>query len=265
MVLSVVVVNYNTKNLLRRCLKSIINHEIIVVDNGSTDNSVGMIRKEFPLVKIKVNKKNLGFAFAVNQGIKVAKRDYILLLNSDIEVKRDALKTLLKFSQKHQKIGVVGGRLLNTDSTIQGSCFHQLTILNAIREFWLGQKGAFEKYVPKTEEPIEVEAVVGACMLIPRKVIKEVGCFDERYFMYFEDLDYCRRVRKAGFKIYYLPKAKFIHFHGASGREISEQTRRWLVESSKIYHGKIKYYLLTFIIRLGQKWQKLKNLTPLQQ
>jgi len=80
---------------------------------------------------------------------------------------------------------------------------------------------------------------------------------DERFFMYFEDLDYCRRVRKAGFKVYYLPEAEFIHFHGQSGKNIPQQTHRWLVESSKIYHGKLNYYLITSIIWLGQKWQKL--------
>lgn len=253
--LSIIIVSFNVKRLLKKSLGCLAKSrgEIIVVDNASSDGSVRMIMNNFPQVKLIKNKKNLGFAIAVNQGIKAAKGKYIFLLNPDVETKRDALERLARFAQKNPKVGVIGGRLLNPDGTIQGSCFHQLTLANAVREFWLGEKGAFEKYAPQTQEPVAVEAVVGACMLIPKKVIKQVGLFDEGYFMYFEDLDYCRRVRKAGLKVYYLPQAEFVHYHGASGEEIPELTHRWLVESSKIYHGKIKYYLLTLIIRLGKK------------
>lgn len=256
---AIIIVNYNTKTLLRQCLRSITNYEIIVVDNGSTDGSQECLKriKESKNQRIKVlfNKENLGFAKAVNQALRQAQGEYILLLNPDIKVKKNALKKLIKFAKNHPEAGIIGARLLNPDGTTQGSCFPKLSIANAIKEFWLGQKGVFEKYAPRTQKPVEVEAVVGACMLIAKKVIEKVGFFDERYFLYFEDLDYCRRVKKSGWKVYYLPEAEFIHDHGAAGKDLPVSD--WLKNSSKIYHGKVKYYLLTFIIWLGQKWQRL--------
>jgi len=265
--LSIIIVNYNTKNLLQDCLKSIytLYHkpytlEIIVVDNGSTDGSLQSINSlKWPNLRIITNKKNEGFAKAVNQGIRQSIGKNILLLNSDIVVKKDALVKLLAFVENHPQAGLVGGRFLNPDGSPQGSCFFLPTLWRVVKEFWFGDKGfsVVKKYVPEGKGPSEVEAVTGAVFLIPKKVLSKVGFFNERYFMYFEDLDYCRRVRQAGFKVYYLPEAEFIHEHGASGRSIPQQTHRWLVESSKIYHGTIKYYLITFIIWLGQKCQKI--------
>ncbi|MBP8591498.1 hypothetical protein KBI33_03505, partial [Candidatus Shapirobacteria bacterium] len=121
-----------------------------------------------------------------------------------------------------------------------------------IKEYWLGQKGAFGKYLPRGGNPVKVEAVVGAAMLIPRAVYDVVGEFDEKYFMYYEDLDYCRRVGKAGFAVYYLPTAKIIHHHGQSGKKEPQKVNRYLVESSKKFHGFLKHFLLNAAIRLGQ-------------
>ena len=259
--LSIIIVSFNTKDLLKRCLDSLpLSEEVIVVDNASTDGSVEMLEKfqaSHSSFRTIFNKKNLGFAKAVNQGIKEARGTYILLLNSDTVVKPGALLAMINFVQIHPLAGVVGGRLLNSDGTIQGSCYHLPGIGRVIKEWWLGKEKISEKYAPKGEEPTEVESVVGGSFLIPREVVDRVGLLDERFFMYFEDLDYCRRVRKAGFKVYYLPKAEFIHEHGASGRNIPQQTHRWLVESSKKYHGKLNYYLITSVIWLGQKWQKI--------
>jgi GT2 family glycosyltransferase len=270
MSLSIVIVNYNTKELLKQCLECLKwemgngKWEVIVVDNGSTDGSPEMARefaKKHSCLFVIENRSNLGFAKAVNQGIRQAVGEYILLLNSDTVVRPGALRAMVDFAKAHPLVGVVGGRLLNQDGSIQGSCYHLPGVWRAIKEFWLGTKeiSVFKKYTPEGKSPVEVEAVMGAVFLIPRKVINKVGLLDERYFMYFEDLDYCRRVRKAGFKIYYLPKAEFIHHHGASGRQIPQQTHQWLVESSKIYHGKFKYYLITLIIWIGQKWQKISK------
>ncbi len=273
--LSIIIVNFNTKDFLKQCFESlkrvskeIKEQEIIVVDNGSTDGSLEMLKKfkesENQNLKIIENKNNLGFAKAVNQGIKASLGKFILLLNSDIIVKRGAIKKMVDFLQKHSEVGVVGGRLLNPDGSVQGSCFNLPTISRVIKEFCFKGQPVLNKYFPQGNQPIEVEAVQGAVFLIPRKVIDKVGYayrqtgpFDERYFMYFEDLDFCRRVRRAGFKVYYLPKAEFIHFQGASGRKISQKTYKWLAESSKIYHGRFKYYLLTGVIWLFQKWRKI--------
>lgn len=283
--LSIIIVSFNVKKLLRDCLKSVISDqrlvtrkkpitgrwplvtEIIVVDNASGDGSAKIVKriKESQTQKLKIvlieNKENLGFAKAANQGIKKADGEYLLLLNPDTLVKSGALLAMVNFAQTHPLAGVIGGRLLDPGGNLQGSCYHLPGISRAIKEWWLGRERISEKYAPKGEEPIEVEAVVGGAFLVPKKVIAKVGLLDERYFMYFEDLDFCRRVRRAGFKVYYLPKAKFIHYHGASGRAIPEKTHQWLVESSKTYHGNLKYYLLTLIIWLGQKWQRLTGLS----
>lgn len=259
---SVVIVSFNTKELLRKCLESIesnrgaLETEIIVVDNASNDGSVEMVKQRHKDIKILINKENFGFAKANNQGIKMAKGEYILLLNSDTEVKPGSLENLVEFAKKHLEAGVVGARLLNPDGSPQPSVYHFPTIWRAIAEYWLGQRGSYEKYSLTASDAVRVEAVTGAAMLILRKTIEKVGLLDERYFMYFEDLDYCRRVKRAGLKVYYLPQAEVIHYHGASGSS-SGITYRYLVKSSKIYNGVVKYWFLFFIIWLGQKWQKI--------
>ena len=257
--LSIIIVSFNTRDLLKKCLDSLpSSSEIIVIDNGSTDGTVEMLKKtKEPKIKLIENKENVGFAKAVNQGLRKAGGEYLLLLNSDIFVKKDALEKLVAFAKGQSQAGVVGGRLLNPDGSLQGSCFYLPTMSRIIKEFWLNGPSTLSKYTPLEDKPVEVEAVIGAVFLIPKKVLQKVGFFNERYFMYFEDLDYCRRVREAGFKVYYLPEAEFIHEHGASGKSIPQQTHRWLVGSSKVYHGTAKYYLITFIIWLGQKCQKI--------
>jgi len=257
--LSIIIVSFNTRDLLKKCLDSLpSSSEIIVIDNGSIDGTVAMI-KEIKESKIKIieNKENVGFAKAVNQGLKQAEGEYLLLINSDIFVKKNDLDKLIAFAKDQPQAGVIGGKLINPDGSLQGSCFYLPTITRIIKEFWFNGPSSLTKYAPLGDKPAEVEAVIGAVFLIPKKVLHKVGFFDERYFMYFEDLDYCRRVRQAGFKVYYLPEAEFIHEHGASGRSIPQKTHRWLVGSSKVYHGVIKYYLITFIIWSGQKCQKI--------
>ncbi|MEJ2348070.1 MAG: glycosyltransferase family 2 protein [Patescibacteria group bacterium] len=268
MELSIIIISYNTKDLTRQCIESIINEgskidlEIIVVDNDSKDGSVEELKelwKKYKNLKLIENKENVGFSKANNQGIKTASGRYILLLNSDTKVKRYVFKKLLSFAEKTDDAGVVSPKLLNGDGTLQPSCFYFPTIRNAIREYWLGQKGLFEKYVPKVKKPVVVEAVVGAAFLITPKALNSVGLLDERYFMFFEDLDYCKRVQEKGLKVYYYPGASIVHYHGASGKKIADQENQWrrLIPSSKIYHGVLKHYFLTAILWLGQKWQKL--------
>jgi len=287
--ISIVIVSYNTKELLKKCLEAIIDSctdtkmqtclparqgckvEIIIVDNGSKDGSVGEIQNskckmQNDKLKLKIieNKENLGFARAVNQALSGAHGRAILLLNSDTQVEKEALRKLLGFEEK---VGpaVIGTRLLNPDGSVQPSVFHLPTIKRAIWEFWLGKKGAFSKYVPEGKKPTEVEAVSGGAMLISRGVIGKIGLFDERYFMYFEDLDYCRRARLAGFKVYYLPTAEIVHEHGASGKEIVDEANQWrrLIPSSKIYHGGLRHQLINLILWTGQKWKKVLKLLKL--
>ncbi len=299
MLLSIIIVSYNTKELLEKCLNSIVrsltpdagnvkttgrpyasrlklhasnftprasstSYEIIVVDNNSRDDSVEMLENlklklensmkiENLKLKIIVNNDNLGFAKAVNQGIKKSRGEYLLLLNSDTIVSPQALEKMIEFARKKKEAGIIAPKLLDKNGkTSQPSCYHLPTIKGAIKEFWLGQKGAFGKYLPRGGNPVKPEAAAGAAMLIPRAVYDVVGEFNEKYFMYYEDLDYCRRVREAGFAVYYLPTAKIIRYHGQSGKKEPQKVNRYLIESSKKYHGRLKHFFLNAIIRLGQ-------------
>ena len=262
--LSIVIANLNTKKLTLECIASIykqnlpFSFEVIVVDDGSNDGSVealAEIQKERKNYKFIANKKNSGYAKANNKGLKVAKGEYWLLLNSDTVVKKNALENLIKFADETSDAGVVGSRLYNADGSLQPSCFRFPTIKNAILEYWFGRKGLFEKFAPKGEEAVEVNSVVGAAFLITPEAKKRVGMLDERYWAYFEDMDYCRQVWKKGLKVYYLPKSEIIHYHGASFKKLADEKNRWrkLIPSSKIYHGVFKHYLFNSIIWVGQK------------
>lgn len=266
--ISVVIVNYNTGRLLAECVGSIFKTtgnlktpkvEVVVVDNASTDNSLEKgLSAKLPITVIR-NKKNVGFAKAVNRGIKKSEGKHILLLNPDTRVEDGALQALVEFAEMKGGVGVVGAKLLNPDGKIQPSVYNRPTIWRAVKEYWLGQKGAFEKYAPDTQFPTEVEAVVGGAFLITREALRKVGLLDERYFMYFEDLDYCRRVRRAGLSVYYLPEARVVHYHGVSGKKLATLENQWrrLIPGSKTYHGRVLHYLINFIIWTGQKWRRL--------
>lgn len=263
--LSIVVVSYNTKDLTLQCIKSIrdsikgVNYEVIVIDNGSADGTVASIQNVKLKLKILTNRENLGFARANNQGIKVAKGKYILLLNSDTEIRQGSVEELLKFAKQSPDAGVVGSRLLNKDGSIQPSAFRFPTINRAVSQYWLGKKGILDKYTPEGDMPSEVEAVVGASFLITPAALKRIGFLDGRYFMFYEDLDYCRRVWKSGLKVYYLPSSVVIHYHGASGEKLENPVNQWrrLIPSSKIYHGVFRHYLFNFVIWSGQKFTKV--------
>lgn len=257
MKLSIIVVNYNTREITLQCIKSIEKYplsqpfEVILVDNNSHDNSVSAFKelkiKNFKL-KIIRNDANLGFAKANNQGIKIAKGEYVLLLNSDTEVLKNSLNKYLEETEKLAEAGVVGCKLLNSDKTVQESVFRFPSITRAFRQYMLGQKNILDKYYPKTNSPKEVEVVVGAAFMITPSAFKKVGMLNEKYFMYFEDFDYCREIRKAGLKVYYLPQVKILHHHGKSGGDWKK-----LVKSSKIYHGPLKHYIIFLITWCGQK------------
>lgn len=266
MTLSIIIVSFNTKKYTLKCIKSIkkaapkLTYEIIVVDNASTDESVSALKKQ--KVKLIANKKNIGFASANNKGIKIAKGKYILLLNSDTEIKKKALEKLINFAEKTPEAGVVVPKLLNSNGTTQASVYKNQSIPNAIKQYWLGKKGTFDKYAPLSSNPSEVNATVAAAFLITPKAQKKVGLFNEKYFMYYEDLDYCRRVRSANLKVYYFPEAKITHHHGKSGENVAPEAAQWkrLVPSSKMYHGVVKHYALNYVIWSGQKLSKITGL-----
>jgi len=263
--ISIIVVSFNTKDLTIQCIKSIVeskpklSYEMIVVDNGSHDGTVQEIKKNVPKLIIVENKENLGFAKAVNQGIKIAKGKYVFLLNSDTQVRRGTIEKLIGFAERKSEAGAVVPKLLNPDGSIQGSVFREPTVARVMMQYWFGQKKIVDKYAPSDKGPQEVEFAVMAAFLITPEVLREVGLLDERYFMFYEDHDYCKRIRKFGLKVFYLPGAEVVHDHGGSGKNLADDANQWrrLIPSSIIYHGLIKHYLLNFIIWSGQKWQKL--------
>jgi len=258
--LSIIIVNYNTKDLTLACVNSIgkskphLGYEIIVVDNGS-DKKMSK-SKDYRLVE---NKENLGFAKAVNQGIKIAKGKYILLLNSDTRVKKGSIDQLYEFALSHPDAGMVGPKLVNGNGSVQPSSYHFPTLFGAIREFWFGEESAYEKYSPGGKGGVAVDALVMAAVLIVPRALEKVGLLDEKYFMYFEDMDYARRLKKSGLKVYYDSKSIVEHIHGASGKGLEDKGNQWrrLIPSSKIYHGNFMHNLINFVLWSGQKLGKL--------
>lgn len=265
--LSIIIVSYNTKKLTRGCIESIIKFkpkiglEVIVVDNGSTDGSVEVLRKLKVLnsnIEIVECKKNLGFAKANNQGMKRAKGEYVLLLNSDTKVTKGAIDKLIEFAKSRSDAGVIVPQLLNENGSVQASIFRFPTVLRNIRQWWFGERGILDKYYPKVKEPVEVDIAVMSAFLITPKALKKVGRLDGRYFMFYEDFDYCRRINRASLKVYYLPSAKIYHYHGASGKSLVDEKRQWyrLMHGSRIYHGLIKHYIIFFIQRLADVFKR---------
>lgn len=234
--ISIIIVNFNTSSLLIACLKSLFaairfarltnNSEVIVVDNASVDESNEKVVKEFPQVILLANKENVGFAKANNQGIHKAKGEYVLLLNSDTEVKKDTLRHLLNSARLEKNLGVLGGKLFNMDGTIQFSLGFFPSISRVF--FWM----SFLDDIPLLSSLLtsyhieresfydrshEVDWVSGACFLIRKEVGKKVGLFDENIFMYGEEVEWCYRIKKRGFRIVYTPTAHVFHKKGGSG------------------------------------------------
>jgi GT2 family glycosyltransferase len=266
MKLSVIIVSYNTNKLLIDCLKSLksqktdFDFEVIIVDNGSEDQSAQSAKKYISVQnlsgKVIESKENLGFSKANNLGIEVAKGEYILLLNSDTVLKCNVLQDLMDFAHKHPDAGIVAPQLLNTDGSVQKSVRKLPTLFGAVKEYWLGMQGEYEPYQPKKVH--SVECVTAAAFLISPQALKKVGNLNEKYFFYYEDIDYCRRVIKAGLKIYYQPQITVKHLMGESGKKLVNTANQWrrLKAGSRIYHGRISnflIYLITSVTRPGVK------------
>ncbi len=253
---SIVIVNYNTLGLLRDCLNSLMSTEgrmceVIVVDNYSTDGSAQMVTNEFPDVHIIRNSQNAGFAKATNQGIRIAKGKHLLLLNSDTIVRPNAIDAMAAFMEANSFVGGVACKLLNEDGTIQASISKQpgpmlllFRLLGVSRLIssdrtrrWLARylgvvlgKTARSYLAPYVagESPVEIENVSAACLMLRKEAMDKVGLLDERFFMYLEDVDYCLRLRQAGWKLFYLPMVEIIHL---SGRSSGGRMRNYSVQS----------------------------------
>ncbi len=270
-VLSIIIVNYNTRELLEKCLGSLFKYcsqelenqeyEIIVVDNGSDkiQNSKFKIQNYGKFIQ---NKDNLGFARANNQGIKIAGGDYVLLLNSDTEVKEGTIQGMLRFigdggvkGNLGKNMGVVTCRILLENGKMDPACHRGFpTPWNAFCYFTGLEKlfpkiklfSGYHQYYKDLKLIHEVDAISGAFFMIRRNVIHRVGLLDEDYFMYGEDLDWCYRVKQSGFSIWYNPQFEIIHYKKQSGREaqsstLQKQTQKYFWLTMRIFYE--KHYL----------------------
>ena len=208
--LSVIIVNYNTSDFLVRCLTSVScqsdrNIEVIVVDNASQDASQDMIRKAFPWVKLIENDRNLGFARANNQALKICRGPYVYFLNPDTEVGHGAFGAMIDFMESHPEVALAGTKVLNPDGSLQSSIEKRYPGQKHTRGELHGLKG-------------DIAWVLGASMIAKRGVVEDLGRFDESFFLYGEEQDLCLRVRKAGWVIGYIPDAVVTHWGGQSER-----------------------------------------------
>ncbi len=266
--ISIIIVNWNTRDLLRNCLRSIadtvqeVAYEIIVVDNASHDGSVLMLRQEFPAVIMIENQVNRGFAAANNQAMSIMKGRYALLLNTDAALTKNAVFLLLSFMEKTPAAAMACGQLLNADGSKQNSIASfpgLLTLMTnvSLLEYLWPRRYPGKRYA--LEKPIEIDSGIGACLLVRKKTIDEVGMLDERYFFFFEETDLAYRMRAAGWKVFHVPGAFIYHLQGQSiGSDV--RSRREFYRSRYQFFRKWRsrrYFILicfVIIVRLVINW-----------
>lgn len=301
--ISVIIINWNTRHLIAECLTSVAEEaqrfaesesarqatavgpvtspfvapllidprfvETIVVDNASQDGSAAMIRQDFEWVHLIENGENVGFAAANNQALPYCRGKYILLLNSDTKVLPGAFRVLVTFMEEHGTVGATGTRYFNPDGSLQPSCFPAPTVG---RELWrlfhldkLYAHGTYQMHTWSVEQPREVDIVQGAALLVRREIVLALGLFDTDYFMYTEEVDLCRRIRQAGWQIYWVPRATIIHYGGQSTRQVAQLMFLQLYRSKVLYfrkhHGRVATFLYKWVILVATVARLL--LTPL--
>lgn len=271
--LSILIVNWNVRDLLRECLHSIergrgdLELEVIVVDSASADGSAAMVAAEFPWVTLLPQSENVGFPRGNNIALARARGDYLLLLNPDTVVLDEALPSLLAFLAAHPDVGAVGPQLLNPDGGVQSSRRRFPTLATGFLEStWLEglAPGVLRRYYAldlPDDRTADVDWLTGACVLIPRAVYERVGGLDEGYFMYSEELDWCRRIADAGWRIVYFPLARVVHHAGKSSdqavtaRHINFQRAK--LRYFRKYHGRLAAGLLRVFLLVSYAWQLL--------
>jgi len=267
--LSIIIVSWNVKVHLDACIESILRHppvaeyEIIVVDNASTDGTAVEIRGKYPDVEVVTNFNNAGFARANNQGVALAAGDYLFILNPDTLFLPNSVNELIAFMDHHPEIGICGPRVLNEDFTLQRSvrgfptwsmAFARHTLLGKLGMF-RGSLAAWRCRDFDYALQADVEQLIGAAMLVRRDVFERVGGFDERFFMYYEEVDLCKRIKEAGHRVVYYPGAEIIHLGGKSSGQIPAGKRLMMLNSLLRYLQKntsrVYYPVLSVIFKFG--------------
>lgn len=268
--ISIVIVNFNTKQLTIDAIHSVFTsntsytYEILLVDNNSSDGSIEAFRKEFPQITIIANNENVGFAKANNQAIRISKGRYILLLNSDTIVHEDTLQVMLGFMESHPKVGASGCKVVLPDGSLDKACRRSFPTPQASFYHFSGlaklfpDNPRFNQYQlghldPDKDYP--VDCLVGAFMLLRREVIEQVGILDEEFFMYGEDIDWCYRIKEAGWDNYYYPYTSIIHYKGASSRrkplKIIYEFHRAMILFHRKHFVKKYPFIINWLVYLG--------------
>jgi GT2 family glycosyltransferase len=247
---SVVIVNWNTRDMVLRLLRSLSEPrsesthelELIVVDNNSSDDSVEAIRREFPEVKLVAQAENRGFAGGVNPGVEVATQPLVLLLNTDAHTSRESIEAVARYMADAPEVGVVGPQILSDAQLPESSAWRDPSLawmtlaalgLNKLKPF------NFERYHERPfTEPAEVDCVSGCAMMIRRDLMNELGGFDEDYFMYFEETDFCVRARQHGKRIHHAPVGQFVHEGGGTAKSVRLRTFLDFQRSQILFHRK---------------------------
>lgn len=246
---SIVIVSYNTRHLLKGCIESIFEvetrskFELVIVDNNSTDGSQELIEKIYPKCKLIANKTNLGFAAANNIGIRHSKGKHLIFLNPDTKVLSPGFKPLIEFLENKPQVGMVGPQLLNSKGTLQPSCRSFPSIFNMFSESFFLYKlfphtKTFGKYYMTFfdhKKTRQVDWMKGACFAIPKKVLQDVGLFDEKFFLYAEEVDLAKRIKNTGYEIWFLPEVKVIHYGGKSAEQQGQESYLQNLRSQFIY------------------------------
>lgn len=263
--ISVVIVEFNTAKILSDCLNSISEQikrleekksakvEVIVVDNASSDGSVKMIRNEFPWVRLVVNQENVGFSRANNQAARFSKGAFLLFLNSDTKLCEKSLESLWSFWQNHKNAGAVGPRLLNQDGTSQPSVgsFPSLGVVSLMLfwEHFFGSRIVRASFLKEKE----VDWVMGAALMTKKEVWEKVGGWDEAIFMYMDEVEFCYRIKEAGWPIFFYPEAQVIHLGRASSRRGKKDPiisiYRGLVYFYQKHRGKLARLILRLLLK----------------
>jgi N-acetylglucosaminyl-diphospho-decaprenol L-rhamnosyltransferase len=249
--LSVIIITWNTRELLATCLAALPasigewSAEIWVVDNASSDETVAMIRERFPQVRLIANRENRGWAGGNNQALKESRGRYALLLNADTEPWPGSLATLVRFMEEHPDVGACGPMLLLGDGSVQGNgrrfptFWKEFLDVTGLRHLALA---AYSRRFGWGRDDFtvlaEVDEVTGSCLLARRAAVEQVGLLDERFFMYYDEVDWCRRLKSAGWRVFYVPDAKVVHHVAASARQVGFEAYRRLFESQSRYFRK---------------------------
>lgn len=237
MKLSIIITHYKTPNLLENCLDSIlknvkgVDYEIIFVDSSAELSTEVILEEKFnlPVIHYLPFKENVGYGRSINAGLKYAKGEFIFVVNADI-LFQDAksVSLMMDYLRMHRDVGLVGGKLFNIDGSVQQSYFREPTLgaILARRTSWRNTRWGkrslayYEFHRYNFGKPLEVDWLMGSCVMTRRDALREVGELDSRYWMYFEDVDWARRFRRHGYKVFYLPDAVFTHYHGHSSKGV---------------------------------------------